>query len=74
MSGTTNGDRLAREVTELAALVMGREPPETVERLRGLGERLAAGGKPERAEIALLERVRRRYGHELTELEHPDPW
>lgn len=53
---------------------MGREPPEVVARLRELRDHLAAGGVPDHEELALLEQMRGRYGHELSELEHPEPW
>jgi len=65
---------LAQEAAELAALVVGREPSEAVAGLRGLRDHLVAGRLPDPAELALLERMRARYGRELRELEHPEPW
>ncbi len=72
MTETGNQDELAREAAEFAALVVGREPPETVAGLRGLRDRVLAGRLPHPAELALLEQMRSRYGHELSELEHPE--
>lgn len=74
MSESGKGRPPGLEAAELAALVVGREPPEAVARLRALSEHLAAGRLPDRAELALLERMRGRYGHELSEMEHPEPW
>lgn len=70
---TSPGVPSAGAVAELAGLVVGREPPTTVERLRVLADRLAAGGSADEAEVALIADVRHRYGRELSELEHPDP-
>lgn len=72
MSETGSQDELARQAGELAGLVVGREPPETVAGLRGLRDRVLAGRLPSPAELGLLEQVRGRYGHELSELEHPE--
>lgn len=74
MNDTGKERPLAREAAELAALVVGREPQETVAGLRGLRDHVAAGRLPGHEELALLERMRGRYGHELSELEHPEPW
>jgi hypothetical protein len=72
MNEADSQDELAREAGELAALVVGREPPATVASLRSLCDRVVAGRLPHPAELALLEQMRSRYGHELSELEHPE--
>lgn len=74
MSGSAPRSTRAREALELAALVIGREPPSTVDRLRAVGEALAAGGEADPDGLALMERVRARYARELAELERPEPW
>jgi hypothetical protein len=73
---TVTGDdaRLAREAEELAALIKGREPDETCERLRAMGECIRAGALPGHSDLSLFERMRARYGRELAELERPEPW
>ncbi len=73
MNEADSQDELAREAGELAALIVGREPPATVAGLRSLRDRVVAGRLPHPAELALLEEMRSRYGHELSELEHPEP-
>jgi hypothetical protein len=74
MSDAAGRHPRAREAWELAALVIGREPPETVARLRSAAERLAAGDEPDPADLAVEVGGRERYGHELAELERPEPW
>jgi hypothetical protein len=69
----TDPHGIALQAEELAALVMGREPPETVERLRGLADGVRRGGLPGHADLSLFERIRVRYGHELAELTRSEP-
>jgi hypothetical protein len=74
MGETTAGRTPATEAAELAALVRGREPQELVDRLEELAARLRGGAAPGSEDVALLADLRDRYGRELRELEHPDPW
>jgi len=71
---TDDEARLAREARALSALIVGREPAETIDRLSALADRLAAGELPGHGELALLERMRARYARELIELSRPEPW
>jgi ribonuclease Z len=74
MTAIDDDAQLARQAEELAALVRGREPEETCERLRAMGERIRSGALPDHVDLSLFERMRARYGRELAELERPEPW
>ncbi len=62
----------AREVAEFRALLVGREPPEVVQRLADITERLAAGQALDDDDRSLVARIRHEYGHELAELADPE--
>jgi hypothetical protein len=74
MTAIDDDAQLARQAEELAALVRGREPEKTCERLRAMGERIRSGALPDHVDLSLFERMRARYGRELAELERPEPW
>lgn len=62
----------ALEVSELRALVVGREVPEVAQRLAGIVERIAAGAELGEDDRALVARLRHEYGRELAELLDPE--
>jgi hypothetical protein len=74
MGDPPGGRTTAAEAAELAALVRGREPQDVVDRLEDAAARLGRGAAPTPEDGALLAELRVRYGRELRELEHPDPW
>ncbi|HSJ73314.1 MAG TPA: ribonuclease Z [Miltoncostaeaceae bacterium] len=65
---------LATQAEELAGLVAGREPEDTVARLHAVAQRIARGELPDHSDLSLFERMRARYGRELAELTRPEPW
>lgn len=62
----------ALEVSEMRALVIGREVPAVAQRLEGIADRIAVGGSLDEDDRALVARLRHEYGHELAELLDPE--
>lgn len=62
----------ALEVSEMRALVIGREVPAVAHRLADIVDRIAAGGSLDEDDRALVTRLRHEYGHELAELADPE--
>jgi hypothetical protein len=62
----------ALEVSEMRALVVGREVPAVAQRLADIVDRIAAGGSLDEDDRALVTRLRHEYGHELAELVDPE--
>jgi hypothetical protein len=62
----------ALEVSEMRALVIGREVPAVAHRLADIVDRIAAGGSLDEEDRALVTRLRHEYGHELAELADPE--
>lgn len=62
----------ALEVSEMRALVVGREAPAVAHRLADIVDRIVAGGSLDEDDRALVTRLRHEYGHELAELVDPE--
>ncbi len=68
----TNPPPTALQTAELRALAVGREPIETLDRLKAIVRLLESDADLGEGDRELVSRMRHVYGHELAELKDPE--
>jgi hypothetical protein len=70
---STSGPKTG-EIARLRAVAMDREPQEVLDLLDLMLDRIARGEEPRPQDLSLVAGLQHRYGRELAEMGHPEPW
>ena len=74
MLGTSTSRPMTGEIARLRAIAMDREPQEVLDLLDFMLDRIARGEELGSQDLSLVAGLQRRYGRELAEMGHPEPW
>jgi hypothetical protein len=74
MLDTSTSRPQAGEIARLRAIAIDREQQKVLDRLDLMLDRIAGGEEPSPGDLSLVAGLQRRYGRELAEMGHPEPW